>query len=914
MPTFSASSVPSVVGLYVDKFVDRAGQLSNIVVTNQGSGYSSANPPQVVVSGGGGSGAVIEPVIIGDKLVGLKFVKDPNLGRLRGSNYTSIPSFSFIGGVGAGAAATCDLSQNTTILGVPVNENSLLQFCYDHGVNYLALYDMRSVNWLSETSTNTSSPGKTVLANFIAKARTSGITEIGAVTSGSASNVSNIISYNNTRTQQIYRFDWMNLELEYWNGDSTFADWLSRLTYMKQQATGATAYPLSIEVYLGWPDYAESFDMLPHIDRLLLHDYSSTKVPDYKYTQGRLQDEIGLACAALNKTLDLMPIFSAERVYSPWNASYEFMGLYYQTNTIYDAWYKWGVIPTGHVYNGTNLRSYNYESDPNVLNYVNPVGHIIFTQNLLRSSNPPTLPNFNSFITSNGPLTGITSGNTLQLTANPVGYSYSWYPGGQTTRTISVTQSGNYYVTVTNDSGKTSTSSAVTVSFSTGSTCVPTISYTGSSTFYSGNSIVLSASSGSTYYWTPGGQTTQNINVTNSGNYSVTVDTGTGCTGSSQFVTVVVEPCETTIAVIGTSLTDIDNNYSNSVSFSAQTGTSVTLSAMTTGTSIVWSTTETTQSILANTSTTYSVSVTNGGCVANASVDANFYNCIALISYTGSTTINSGETITLCSNYADSYLWYPNSEVTQCITVSDAGSYYVENTYISGCTVTSAPITINVLTGNCIATIDASGPLYYSSGISISSITLSASSGVTYLWTPNGETTQNIDVTESGIYTVTVTNALGCIAQSSIVVTANNWVPGDGFWTEDNFPARLNNNLSYTPAQIDYPWIEYKINLTNTQTRKYYSFFKFRSKNGKKTGLRFSVNNVANFIPITGIKDTTMGWYRIEINNFGLTQLLSSQVNNFYIQLNNLNCELEQFAISENPNFIPGPYPNYAYV
>ncbi len=161
---------------------------------------------------------------------------------------------------------------------------------------------------------------------------------------------------------------------------------------------------------------------------------------------------------------------------------------------------------------------------------------------------------------------------------------------------------------------------------------------------------------------------------------------------------------------------------------------------------------------------------------------------------------------------------------------------------------------------------------------------------------------------------MTVTNALGCIAQSSIVVTANNWVPGDGFWTEDNFPARLNNNLSYTPAQIDYPWIEYKINLTNTQTRKYYSFFKFRSKNGKKTGLRFSVNNVANFIPITGIKDTTMGWYRIEINNFGLTQLLSSQVNNFYIQLNNLNCELEQFAISENPNFIPGPYPNYAYV
>jgi hypothetical protein len=189
MPVFTASTVPSVVGLYIDKFIDPAGQLSALLVTSGGTGYTTNNPPQIVVVGGGGSGAVIEPVILNGQLIGVDFYRDPNLGDLRGSNYTSIPTFYITGGTGTGATMTCNLSQNTTILGNSTNENSLLQFCYDHCINYIALYNMRLVNWASNTSTNLSNPGKNLLANFIQKAKNSGVTEVGAITSGSQTDV-----------------------------------------------------------------------------------------------------------------------------------------------------------------------------------------------------------------------------------------------------------------------------------------------------------------------------------------------------------------------------------------------------------------------------------------------------------------------------------------------------------------------------------------------------------------------------------------------------------------------------------------------------------------------------------------------------------------------------------------------------
>jgi hypothetical protein len=901
MPTFSASTVPSVVGLYVDKFIDPSGRLSNLVILSGGSGYSSSNPPTITITGGGGTGAQVLPsLIVNGQIVGVEFYDDPNLGDLRGSNYTSIPTFTFVGGGGSGAAMTCSLSQNTTILGVPANENSLLEFCLDHNVNYLALYNMRFMNWASNSSTSISSPGMNMLANFIAKARTSGITEVGAVTSASASDVNNIMGYHNTRSSSTMRFDWLNLEKEYWNGDGDINIFISRLDYMRQQATGGTPYPLKVEVYLGWPTYSDMMQMIPRIDRLLLHDYSSTNVPDYNYTRSRLRGAISSACTDLNTTLDLMPIFSAERKYSPWNASYEFMGLYYTGETVYSAWYNWGVAPGGYVYGTSNLGSFNNESNAQVRTRINPIGHIVFQQSFLRTSNPPTLPPYTPYITANGPLT-FNSGQSVILTAEPNSFEYYWQPFGQTGQTITATTSGNYTVTATNFSGVTGISTAVTVTVLS-ATCQADISYSGSSTFYSGGTLVLSANSGSSYYWLPNGETTQTINVTESGNYQVQVSNGSGCTGTSQVLSVTVNPCQTTITPSG--------------SISATTGDSVTLYADPNALSYLWSPNgETTQSINVVSGGSYSVQVNYGtGCSPSSpATDVYFFSCVANISYEGSTTLISGQTIVLSASTADAYLWSPNGETTQTISVQQPGNYSVM-TYQAGinCSAYSESVTINAVVGKCVALIQASGPLYYSSGLTTNSVTLSANTGVSYLWSPGGETTQTIVVTGSGTYSVLVDNGFGCVASSSIILAGNSYNPLTGYWSEDFNPAVLNSYLTTAGGRTKAPWTNYNVNLTNPSSKKYYVFINFRSKNGRNAGVRFGLNDNNDFFPIIGKKNTSFGWYRLEAGGKPFAQIVPNQQTKFFLQPINNNTEIKEVAISSDPNFISGPYPNYS--
>src|ERR1035437_6273369 len=68
-------------------------------------------------------------------------------------------------------------------------------------------------------------------------------------------------------------------------------------------------------------------------------------------------------------------------------------------------------------------------------------------------------------------------------------------------------------------------------------------------------------------------------------------------------------------------------------------------------------------------------------------------------------------------------------------------------------------------------TITAGGPTTFCAG---GSVNLTSSAGTTYLWS-NGATTQSINITASGSYTVKVTNASGCLsaASAATIVTVN---------------------------------------------------------------------------------------------------------------------------------------------
>ena len=85
--------------------VDVIEVVSEINVTNQGSGYTAI--PTVTLSGGGGTGATAKAILENEKVVRVE-VTDA------GSGYTSAPTVSFSGGNGSNAAATAVLGDGPT--------------------------------------------------------------------------------------------------------------------------------------------------------------------------------------------------------------------------------------------------------------------------------------------------------------------------------------------------------------------------------------------------------------------------------------------------------------------------------------------------------------------------------------------------------------------------------------------------------------------------------------------------------------------------------------------------------------------------------------------------------------------------------------------------------------------------------
>lgn len=261
------------------------------------------------------------------------------------------------------------------ILGNSVREAQVLQFCVNHQLNYIALYDLDKglFDWNSSTYVNQ-------LRNFITKARTSGITQVGAALSSSSGAVNRLKAYNNACANNNQKFNYLTIEHEWWNGDLTHAAFVSNVQYMHNTLSAMTP-PVLVDLYIGWPLTDEMQPIVPYIDRVSIHSYVVGS-PTYNYirhsnNKDRLL-EIANHCAAINKVLDTLVIFSAEP---------NFSGPWFQTHRLYDAYYN-VMVPTINTTNG----SYNHETNSNIRNYINPVGFMTFDWTLINASNPPLPP------------------------------------------------------------------------------------------------------------------------------------------------------------------------------------------------------------------------------------------------------------------------------------------------------------------------------------------------------------------------------------------------------------------------------------------------------------------------------------------------------------------------------------------
>jgi len=121
----------------------------------------------------------------------------------------------------------------------------------------------------------------------------------------------------------------------------------------------------------------------------------------------------------------------------------------------------------------------------------------------------------------------------------------------------------------------------------------------------------------------------------------------------------------------------------------------------------------------------------------------------------GATSFCTGGSVELTSSASTGNTWSTNA-TTQAITVTSSGSYTVTVTDNNGCTASSAATTVNV--SNAPApTVTASATQACSGDV----VTLTSSTADSYVWS-NGATTQTIQVTATGAFSVVTTNADAC--------------------------------------------------------------------------------------------------------------------------------------------------------
>ncbi|MEZ5014845.1 MAG: hypothetical protein R2794_11190 [Chitinophagales bacterium] len=259
-----------------------------------------------------------------------------------------------------------------------------------------------------------------------------------------------------------------------------------------------------------------------------------------------------------------------------------------------------------------------------------------------------------------------------------------------------------------------------------------------------GTTILLDAGNpGADFLWNTGA-TTQSISVSTAGNYSVNITDIAGCT-ANDVIHVDVNPLP--IADLGADTTIC-------------MGDTITLHAGHPGAMYAWNTGAATEFIDVHTAGNFGVTVTDANGCAATDIKHIYIQTLPVVDLGADTTICFGDELLLdAENPGDTYVWNTGAS-TQNIFIDAAGDYSVLLTDAIGCSGSDA-IHVDV---QALPEIDLPDSVYFCAG---GSAELDAENpGYTYLWN-TGESTQMITIYSSGIYSVTVSDAIGCDNTSS---------------------------------------------------------------------------------------------------------------------------------------------------
>ena len=155
----------------------------------------------------------------------------------------------------------------------------------------------------------------------------------------------------------------------------------------------------------------------------------------------------------------------------------------------------------------------------------------------------------------------------------------------------------------------------------------------------------------------------------------------------------------------------------------------------------------------------------------------------------------------------EEYEWVKDATIVgtdQSLTTSETGSYFVRGIDANGCIGVSEVVDLsNFVVPNLVASADGSATICEGEAI-----TIDATPGfATYLWS-NGESTQSIEVTTDGIFSVSAITADGCPAESNEVEVEVRDVPSLSIVADGDLVICLGSSvtLSANDAFDSYEW------------------------------------------------------------------------------------------------------------
>ncbi len=426
--------------------------------------------------------------------------------------------------------------------------------------------------------------------------------------------------------------------------------------------------------------------------------------------------------------------------------------------------YTYSWLPSGgNSATASNLSARSYSVTVTDSTGCSAIGSATITQPITPLSASTAQTNVKCKGESTGTATVTASGGTF-------GYTYQWLPSGGVNPTAANLAAGTYSVTVTDQNGCSTSSSATITEPATplnlssvhtnvncfgGATGSATVTTTGGTPGY-------------TYSWSPSGGSSPTESNLTAGVYIVTVTDTNNCVSNSS--SIITQPVSGINLSTGHTNANCNGESTGSATISATGGTG--------SYSYLWSPSGGTSAIASNLAAgTYNVIVTDSlSCNATTSVAVTQPNPIS-ISFTRinvncfggatgtATAIASGGT----PGYA--YSWTPSGGNAATASNLTAGTYTVTVTDLHNCVASTNTIITQPLSAlSAVSThtnVNCNGGFTGTAGVTASGGT----SGYTYLWSPTGGTSSTASNLVAGTYTVTVTDVHGCFITSSSVIT-----------------------------------------------------------------------------------------------------------------------------------------------